>query len=309
MTAVWAVVSGVAFLHAFYRAVESTWPATYFALTTGPEYAISRTLPRYILFRTTPVVVTCSFVGAVLANAHQDVVVPVVVTGATHAGFTSLRVAFYNRRPRRPLITVAHLITVAAIIVASLASGLWLAAPLRKHVPPTAEIINTLWTAVIIAVLSAYAVRVGQSRSADQSSIFRSTRAKIPNALWDAVDRLCSEHGADSRLVRAVMLVEATQRPPWFQRVERALARALRKDATLGPLQTMGNPRASDLKLLEQGIAQQFANAHPADPELGQFTTPELRAFAVGYNADAAYGDLLEAAYHYLTYEGSTSNR
>jgi len=123
-----AVVLGVGFLHLFFRAVESQWPASYFALTSGPDYAISRSFARYLTFRLLPVFVVAVFAATTLARDGRAVVLPVVVMGVIHASVTSGRaltgVVRSGRLARRPLLALMHSAVILAIAGVSLAGAL-----------------------------------------------------------------------------------------------------------------------------------------------------------------------------------------
>lgn len=293
-----AVVLGVGFLHVFFRAVESQWPASYFALSSGPDYAITRSLLRYLAFRLLPVFVVTVFAATSLDRSGRAVVVPVVTVGVLHALLTSGRalvgVIRSGRLNRRPLLGVMHPTVIMAIVGVSFAGALS-ADSFDSIVPRLDTVSSDLWTGLIAGVIGAYAVRVTQAGFIDTEVVFRESRRAIPRDLWDLAGDLAARSNADSRLVRAVMLTENIQRPGWFRRLERVAARVLRKPASLGLLQTPGRAAESDADLLERAIAERFAGVSITADD-GYVDWPALEAFAAAYNPDPKYVELLSAA-------------
>lgn len=240
-----AVVIGVGFLHVFFRAVESQWPASYFALSSGPDYAITR-LFRYLAFRLLPVFVVSVFAAATLKRDGRAVILPVVAIGVIHALLTSgralLGVIRSGRLNRRPLLGVMHATVMLTVVAASLAGSLS-ADAFDSIVPGLDAVSSDLWTGLIAGVIGAYAVRVTQAGFIDTDVVFTESRRAIPRDLWGLAADLAERSDADPRLVRAVMLTENIQRPGWFRRLERIAALVLRKPASLGLLQTaVGRP-------------------------------------------------------------------
>lgn len=293
-----AVVLGVAFLHVFFRAVESQWPASYFALTSGPDYAITRSLARYLAFRLLPVFVVAVFSAVTLARADRSVVIPVLAIGGLHALLTSgralLGIVRSGRLGRRPLLGFLHPVVMAAVIGTAVAGSLS-ATAFESIVPGLDEVTSALWTGLVAGVIGAYAVRVTQSGFVDTAVVFSESRRTIPNDLWDLAADLSAQHDADVTLVRAVMLTENIQRPRWFRRLEKLGARTFRKRASLGLLQTPGDPGDSDADLLARAIEERFAGVRIKGDD-GYVDWPAVEAFARSYNSDSKYVDLLSAA-------------
>lgn len=183
-----AAVLGVTFLHVFFRAVESQWPASYFALTTGPDYAITRSLARYLAFRLLPVFVVAVFSAVTLARADRSVVIPVLVIGGLHALLTSgralLGIVRSGRLGRRPLLGILHPAVMAAVIVTAVAGSLS-ANAFESIIPRLDEVTSALWTGLIAGVIGAYAVRVTQTGFVDTAVVFSKSRRTIPDDLWD----------------------------------------------------------------------------------------------------------------------------
>lgn len=300
MGEVLAVVMGVGFLHVFFRAVESQWPASYFALSSGPDYAITRSLGRYLAFRLLPVLVVSIFAAATLTRSNRHVVVPVAVIGASHAALTSGRalvgVIRSGRLRRRPLLGLMHPAVMLAVVGVSVAGALT-AGSFRSIVPDLDAVASDLWTGLIAGVVGAYAIRVSQGRFLDTGDVLKQSRRSIPRDLWELAGDVALRSSADPRLVHAVMLTENIQRPGWFRRLERIGARLLGKPASLGLLQAPGEHGESDEALLERAIVERFAGVSITSAD-GYVDWQAVEAFATSYNPDPAYSELLSAAIH-----------
>ncbi len=293
-----AVVIGVAFLHIFFRAVESQWPASYFALTSGPDYAISRSLMRYLLFRLLPVFVAATFAAVTLARAGRMVLLPVAAMGVVHALVTSGRAMLgmlrAEQRRRRPLLAAMHPTVMLLVLGTAMLAGL-MAPNFERYIPDLSAVTSDQWTGLIAGVVGAYAVRVSQRQHVDTEAVLRASRNSIPSALWEAVDSASAELGADPVLVRAVLLAENIQRPGWLRRLERSASRLLKRPATLGLLQIRGDATASEEELLRRAIEARFVGV-PTTTAQGWTDYDGIRQFAISYNPDADYADLVVAA-------------
>lgn len=293
-----AVLISVGFLHVFFRAVESHWPASYFALTSGPDYAITRSLGRYLAFRLLPVLVVAVFAAVTLGRTGDAVVVPVVLIGAVHAGVTSGRALVglvrSGRTSRRPLLTLMHPLVMGSVTCVALAGAL--VAPWFDGAVPTADdVVSDLWTGLIAGVVGAYAVRVSQPGHVPTDIVFAGSRKSIPNDLWNGAAESADRWNADADLVRAVMLVENLQRPRWFRRLERLAARLFRQPATLGLLQARAQAGNDDAELLDQAVQERFRDV-TVKAEDGRIEWEALNDFAASYNPDLKYAELLAAA-------------
>lgn len=292
------LVLGVGFLHVFFRAVESRWPASYFALTSGPDYAISRSFVRYLAFRLLPVFVVAVFAATTLGRDGRAVVLPVVGIGVVHASLTSGRALIglvrSGRLARRPLLGAMHPAVILAIVGVALAGALS-ADAFAPVVPELNAVSSDLWTGLIAGVIGAYAVRVSQAGFVDTERIFLESRRAIPRHLWELAHDVAERHEADPRLVRAVMLTENLQRPRWFRRLERMTARIIKRPASLGLLQAPGEPTDSEEELLERGVREHFRGVS-VTTDTGHIDWEALEGFSARYNPDPKYVELLSAA-------------
>lgn len=291
---------GVTFLQMFFRAVESHWPATYLALSSGVDYAISRHLIRYLAFRLLPVVTVCVFVAVTLTRSGLPSVLPVLVVGLVHAALTSGRAFVATLRSplrrQRPLLLVVHLAVSFAVVGAAI-GGLLVSPFFEGYIPPLEQVSSDLWTGLIAGIVGAYAVRVTGTRHVASAKAFADSRASIPGALWSAVPNLAEEAEADPVLVRAVMLVENIQRPSWIRRLERLAASRFQKPATLGILQVRADPTETDDEILFRAINERFRGWNVWDGESVDYE--QVERFARTYNRDSNFLEMLYEALGY----------
>lgn len=298
-----AVLLGLAFLHMFFRTIESRWPTSYFALVSGPDYAISRNLLRYLTFRLAPVFVVGVFVAVTLERAAIPAYGPVVIIGVAHAVVTSGR-AFAadvksSRRRQRVLRLLVHLV-VMGMLAATAVVSVWWSPMFEGLVPGLERITSDLLVGLVAGVIAAYAIRVSAGSHVDMDEILKTSRRAIPAEIWGAVPELSAVADADPTLIRAVMLVENIQRPGWVRRIERWGARVIGKPATLGVLQTPGQAGETDLELLERAIASTFSGQHLPRTWEDQAGWKATERFLIRYNPDRHFVDAVHEAVAFL---------
>lgn len=274
---------------------------TYFALSSGPDYAISRNVMRYLAFRLGPVFITATFASVTLARLGTGLVVPLLTLGLLHGLLTSgralLALTRQERSARRPLLVLMHsgVVLASTGVATSAALG---AQHLGGLVPSLKDVSSDLWIGLIAGVIGAYIVRILGSTHLDVSDAFRASRRSIPTHLWGAAEGLAVEANAAVRLVRAVMLVENIQRPSWFRRLERMAGRLVR-GGSYGILQVRRRHPKNEIDLLKEGIQLHFRDAQ-IRMESGWPDDSEIARFARRYNPDSKFVELVGQAYHWL---------
>jgi hypothetical protein len=302
-----AVILGVAFLHVFYRAVETSWPTTYYSVGRKSDQTISQNLVAYLIFRFGPVYLTCVFAGAVLSEQGHAVVWPVMLIAGLHALLTSGRALAGLIRSgaarSRPLVTALHVgvITLTILVGAGAAAS---ASAFQDYVPSNAELTAALWTALLAGIVGTYLLRVTTASEPDVYAALSRSRAGIPDRLWRAAEDAAIAANAEPRLVHAFMLVENVQRPRWTQVLESQAGKVLGR-GSYGPLQvTTGGPVA-DEAALAKAIEQRFAGRSVPRriQEWGESVDFQwLKFFAMSYNPDPAYAQDIQTAYRWIEY-------
>lgn len=246
-----STMAGIAALFIFFRAVRTSWPQSYFAVTDITTQILTASLWRYLVFRTVPVLAVTFFAAASLRRAgSHDVAAPFAIAllhgVATNGQAAWTTVRFGRRALGFWLSMIQHVAAIAISPVIGMV-GIWLA---RRDwapglVPTPEELSGTLWTAVVAAVLGAYIMRISGRPAYDFRSTAARGRRSISDALWNEAMMIALTHGADPRLVQAIMVTENLQRPPWFRRIENIKAR-LGLGGTYGIMQVRANRVISD---------------------------------------------------------------
>jgi hypothetical protein len=302
-----AVILGVAFLYVFYRAVETSWPTSYYSVGQRPDQTISRSLVAYLIFRFGPIYITCVFAGAVLSEQGYAVVWPVILIAGLHALLTSGRALVGLIRSgavrRRPLVTALHIGVIVLALLVGIAAALS-ASTFEDYVPSNSEVATALWTALIAGVVATFLVRVTTAPAPDISATLGRSRARIPDHLWQAAEDAAIAAKAEPRLVHAFMLVENVQRPRWTQLLERQAGRLLRR-GSYGPLQVTAGSPLTDQAALTIAIEQRFTGrtVPRRTHEWGESIDSQwLKFFAMSYNPDPTYAQDIESAYSWIEY-------
>lgn len=294
-----AIALGILFLGVFYATVRSHWPESYFAGSDSLAVWISSAPGRYLLFQFAPVFAACTFAAVSLERLGHSGVQGSVGIGVGHAARTFLR-AFPRRRrgPSTPT-SVRLLRGLAALGVLATSSLAALTADfLAPAVPPVAELSATLWTGLLAAVVGAFLIERTDTGGVSEYSMIEHSRKRIPDKLWHLAHQLAQQHGADVKLVRAVMLVENLQRPEWFRRIERLKGRLFRS-GTYGIMQVASAKPLSDEISLERAVRERFAGVVVQGGD-GYLDDAAFGVFLRGYNRSRAFKELTECAYHQL---------
>lgn len=300
MRVILAVALGLAFLLVFYRAIRLQWPGSYFGATDTAAYAISATPWRYLAFRSLPVFVIGLFVAVSLDRARAPGWVGAMLLGLCYALPTSgwplvrwARMSKAFRRGRMAIVLlqgVGFLIVVLAALAAGFARNL-----LAPVVPEINDLAAAVWTAFAAAVLGAFVVRVSVNAGTNEMELVERAIRNTPRELMDLAGRLAKEADADPNLVRAIMVTENVERPPWFRRLERIKAKVL-PGGTYGIMQ-VGAPRPlSDVDSIRKAISERLSGVSITGAD-GRVDHDRLAAFARGYNPDPNFRAFLECAF------------
>jgi len=304
-----AVFLGVAFLHIFYRAVETKWPTSYYSIGRKTDETVSRNLAAYTVFRFGPLYVTGVFAGAVLASQGHAVFIPVLLIAAVHALVTSgLALSSLVRSGKageRPLVSALHSVVIVLLVAVGMIAGVT-ATKFEKYVPSGQELAVTLWTAVIASVIAAFLVRRTSAAQLDPQQALALSRSRIPDELWNTAEAAAIAANAEPKLVHAFLLVENAQRPRWTRNLERLGGRVFGR-GSYGPLQISAGRPMSDVSALTLAVGQRFQGrtVPRIDYGFGGHSSPDLqwlKSFAALYNPDSGYIEDVGMAYQWLEY-------
>jgi hypothetical protein len=146
----------------------------------------------------------------------------------------------------------------SVIVVASALAAYLLRDVLDRLVPPPAEMMAALWTGLFASAIAVAAIRTMTVEPIDTSALLARSETEIPRELFEYAQELSAKHDADYVLVRAVMLTENLQRPPWLRSVERFKGRFFRR-GTYGIMQVSADRPLSDRESIEVAVRNHFA--------------------------------------------------
>lgn len=298
-----AITIGVALLHAFYRAVEFRWPASYMGAGDTGLYAILSTPGRYIAFRVVPVYIACVLVATSSARAGLDPLIASLGVAALHGVVTNGRVALQEVRTQAVVLrhrfpfVILRLFALLLILVVGVVGAYSheAAAPL---VPTLEQVGATLWTALLAGILAAYVMKTTARGGGGVDELIVRSYASLDEGLWEMAQVRALEHGADPRLLRAVMLIENIQRPAWLRSLEYAKARIV-PAGTYGVMQVASSTPISDAESIEKA-AIRLSGVSVWDDEIGVPDFDAVESAARSYNPDPAYPELLVAALNFV---------
>jgi hypothetical protein len=296
---------GIGFLHAFYRALETQWPASYFSVSNAVDRSISVSLWRYLTFRTGPILAVGLFAVVSVDRAGGIGWCCAVLIGAVHWALTSGRAIFTAARlpttnaQRNPLV-VLHLALLPPVALSTLLA-IVLAGPLSFLVPPIETVSSDLWTAVAAAVLGAYLVRVVSGRQQEANEAVERSRLRIKPELWREAEKAALANSTDPALVKAIMVAENLQRPTWFRALEGIKGRLMgagsygimqiQSEKPLGDVESIWAACQGHLHGVQIPIRQESYGARPDMQWLQDFVRST-------YNDDEGFASTVVAQYY-----------
>lgn len=292
-----SAIGGALALHVFYRAVEFRWPSSYIGSGDAGLYRLLSSPGRYLIFRMVPVysiAVVCAVSSSRLGASGSASAFGVVLL---HLGATNLRSIV--RDLRQSPVVLRHRVPVVLIRTLGLLGMIgcaWLASVTTRQadevVPSLDDITNGLFTGIAAGVIGAYIMKA-TSTGGDVEQLLRRSRRQIDDAHWQLARQAALRHGADPRLVRAVMLVENLQRPPWIRRLER-LKGLLIPAGTYGVMQVASPNPISDEESIQ--LAAQRLSGESVWNDSGGLHYQRVTDASRRYNPDPGYPDLLRWA-------------
>lgn len=292
---------GLTFLMMFFRAVQTKWPESYFAISDVTSYRISTTPLRYGLFRFAPVIVVSFFTATVAESIKGSSLVAVAALGVTHVVLSS-GLAFV-RAVRKPITKFARslrLLYFAVVSVGIAASSVFgwalsLSPDLRRIVPESADLSTTVWTAAFAGIIGAFLLAVSRGEAPSTRQLLTMSRSTLSKGLWAFIEEEAKKQRADVWLVQAVALTENLQRPSWFRRLERMGGNVLGR-GTYGVMQVSSDGPIDDQESVRLAIRKHFAGTQ----RQGLLSYDEVLTILKVYNPDKIFSDLARDIYHEL---------
>lgn len=310
---------GALFLFMFYKVVKSNWPSSYYTIGDATSFRISSSPIAYSLFRFAPVAAVAFFVASYVQQVRGHPALAVTLMVALHLAFTVGRAIRRLMRSdgrsdfSRPSLVVSYLFIALSVALAGALGAAAARVPLLQALLPSVnELSSSLWTALLAGVIGAFLVEVSKQQGPDRQQILRSSRSWIDDDLWRKAGEAAGRHGAEVRLVRAIMLVETLQRPPWLRRLER-LKGVVQPAGSYGIMQVNGGRPLSDEESINLALEKRLRGV--SVPRIRDNWSDEplpddeaLARIARNYSANQVFIEMVQEAYYLLDGSGEVSN-
>ncbi len=190
-------LGGAGFLAAFYSVVRVEWPASYFSGGSLPEFVVSRSLSRFLVFRLLPPFLIATLVAVTADRQAGAGWLAAATTVSVHLATTSGRALVRLSRAgawRRPegrsqlLLQVVPGLLLVPIVIPIV---IFTRQSLAGLVPQPNALIEAIWTGLFVAVVANRLQHFTSSRATKQQ-LFDEARQAVPSELV----RYCELEGA-----------------------------------------------------------------------------------------------------------------
>jgi len=295
-------LGGAAFLAAFYSAVRVEWPGSYFSGGSLPEFVVSRSLTRFLVFRLLPPFLIATLVAVTADRQAGAGWVAAATTVSVHLATTSGRAfvrlsragAWHQPAGRSQLLlqVVPGLLLVPTVIPAVILSRQSLAG----LVPQPSALIEAVWTGLFVAVVANRLQHFTSSRATKQQ-LFDEARQAVSSELVRYCEIEGARRGVEADVVIAMLYAEVLQRPRWWRRIEEAGGR-LRRHGTYGITQASRTANVSDGDAIALLVDELRGAPLPRDG--GRAQDLYLRAAFERHHLDPVYVELAVSLYEAL---------
>lgn len=220
-------------------------------MTSTFGLSAQQTLFRFVAYRAVPTYVFAATAFVTVDRIGAPVWISAIVLWTCSIAATHGRVVLDGLLKRRGEVNYAsyHVVMIilltAAVGIAMLTASLW-----GLLVPPPAELLSALWSGLLVAGLGGFALTILVPRDPNAPTygpaymIDRAER-EVGIELFDWLHAECIRTRCDPIFLKALLVVEAVQRPRWLRRIEHVGAR-LRIAKTSGVMQMTSRRPLSD---------------------------------------------------------------
>jgi hypothetical protein len=290
------VATFVVILRAFYAAFESQWPQHYFGGTRSVDPVISRTLFRYVAFRSGPVLLASIAAGAVAARLNlprAPLVIAVVTVHALTGSGVGLVLALRESRPKIAL--AAYRLLAILVCAAAAVTALLIGDRADPYIPSGEEVASAFWVALAVFAV-AHVGRSLTARKPDVPTLLARATREVPTEL---TQQLMESPITYPQAAVAIAYAEHLNRPTWARQLERLLKP---RNGTYGLMQMSSRKSLSD-----QESVDLFIERLPDYPEISEEEqADDVRAFFLHHNDDTAFADLAEQFFWLLQSQDDT---
>lgn len=252
-------------LHYCYRLIKSEWPASYQSLFESTTYRKALRPVRYVVFRSTPIILSAIFGTVQLERYEKPVWLFGILLWIFHTLDTNGRALLelrdqyddnVTKRPRQALY-VLMIVGTLILIQVSVLVALYVSRNtdvLDVLIPDIADIIVDMWVGIIGIILFFMFLQLINIDRSYEGAINR-IRKQIDSHFMRYVRSTVTDTGFDFRLFEAVLIAESLQRPRWFRILER-LKGLVWKSGTYGVMQVRSDRPLSDRESIDKALSE-----------------------------------------------------
>ncbi len=304
-------------IHIFYRYIENKWPEVYFSTSDKMSVFIALSPVRFVIFRFFPIVLTTTFVLAIIKDDYFTVRNRVVIgflIGFVHAFRTDLIAIFKVLKNSKSIKLYAnkwsqiivHVFSTFLVVSLSIFAGYFSSLKSFQKMTPTWQgVVDNLWSSIITAgfIFGFYHLysTLGSKISSSISSIdiYAASRKNISSMIFQEISRQSKIHNANENLAMAICIVENLQRPSWVRFLEKVKSFFLPR-GTYGIMQVSSSGYISDKESVAIAIRDYLKDTK--DEALD-----DLQDVVKKYNSDDRYVDMVLEVYRLLLYTDKSS--
>ena len=252
-------------LHYCYRLIKSEWPASYQSLFESATYRKVLRPVRYVVFRSTPIILSAIFGTVQLERYGKPVWLFGILLWIFHTLDTNgralweLRYEYDENLTKRPRQALYGLMIFGTLIIiqVSVLTTLYVSRNtnvLAILIPDLADIIVDMWVGIIGIVLFFMFLEI-TSRDRSHEDVIDKIRKRTDSHFMRYVKSTVTDTRFDFRLFEAVLIAESLQRPRWFRMLER-LKGFVWKSGTYGVMQIRSDRPLSDYESIDKALAE-----------------------------------------------------
>lgn len=296
-------------IHIFYRYVENKWPEVYFSTSDKMSVFIALSPVRFFLFRFFPIVLTTTFVLAIVKDDYFPLRSRLVIgflIGFIHAFRTDLVAIFKVLKNSKSVKLymnkwsqiVAHIFSAFLVVSLSILAGYFSSWKFFQEMTPTWQgVIDNLWSSIITAgfifgfyhLYSTLSSKISSSMSS--IDIYDQSRKSINPLIFQEIRRQSEIYNANENLAVAICIVENLQRPSWVRFLEKIKSFFFPR-GTYGIMQVSSSGYISDKESVTMAIRDYLKDT--------KYEVDDLQNVIRRYNHDDRYIDMVLEVYRAL---------
>lgn len=277
-------ILAVTLLRSFYRAFASQWPENYFGGEGGVDPVVSRSLARYLAFRSIPVFLACYASGVASDRLSAPPGITILLLWMIYAATTSVPGIWRALKRSKPSLGLAVyrlsglVVTGGAALLAHLTDDAG-----EQFVPSGPEVAFAFWIAAATLASAHWAKSLMATHTPAEELLARAV-AEMDD---DLLEPLRENSQVPPALLLAIAYAEQLNRPLWTRTLERLL---VRRNGTYGLMQVASPRPISDAESVALFL-EQITDYPRGEIE---YNYEARRAFILHHNDDGRFADMVE---------------